>query len=678
MGVLIGFTLHARQESGHPPAPQPKAQPFRPNVWLRIAPENTVTVIVGRSEMGQGVLTGLAMVVAEELDADWSHVRAQQAPAETKYGNQRTTGSASVSGSFDALRVAGARARALLIEAAARLWGVDASTCRTESGVVLHPPSGRRLTYGQLAGSAAAFPGGTTEAALPTIPAPLKTPSQFRLIGTRLPRLDTPAKVDGSAVFGLDVRIADMLFATVARCPVPGGTVARFDATRAQTVPGVRQILQIPSGVAVVADHTWAAMAGRGALDVTWNDGTNAALSSPAIRQQLAAQVPLPAAMPGAAHMVEASYETPYQAHVPMEPLNCTVRLQHGRCEVWTGTQDPQGAQAAAADASGVPVEQVSVQVPLGGGAFGRRASADFVTEALTVAKAVGQPVQVVWTREDDLQHGYYGPASSHRLRATLDGAGKLRSWQHGVAAQSIGSGAAAGAQPPYAIPSVHVSGADVSLGVPVTIWRGAEFTYSTFAIESFLDEVAATAGADPYQFRRGLLDATPRLKAVVDLAASKAGWGAALPPGWGRGMAACLYANTNTFVAEVAEVAVTRDGTVQVQRVVCAVDCGIVINPTLAEAQIEGSIVQGLSNTLKGEITFASGRVQQHNVDDYPLLRLNEMPTVEVYFVPSTERPSGLGEPALPPLAPAVANAIYVATGRRVRRLPIRPEDVR
>jgi isoquinoline 1-oxidoreductase beta subunit len=664
-GLLIGFELHARDTE----TPQLKKGRFTPNAWLRIDADNTVTVTIARSEAGQGVLTALAMLVADELDADWSQVRAVQAPADSQYGNQRTTGSGSVAGSFQKLRFAGAQARALLVAAAAHVWGASSSTCRTEKGTVLHPSSGRRLTYGQLAGTAATLRVSLGE---------LKSPEQFRLVGTRAPCLDTPAKVDGSAVFGLDVRIPEMLFATVARSPVPGGTLSRFDATRAQAIPGVRKIVRVDSGVAVIAEHTWAAVAGQRALDITWNEGANASLASDTIHQQLVAKTPRSSAASGAARVVEAVYETPYQAHTPMEPLNCTVRLQSDSCEVWVGTQDPQGAQNAAAQASGVAYDHVKVHIPAIGGAFGRRASSDFVTEAVNVAKAAGNPVQVMWTREDDLQNGFYRPGAYHHMRAALDDSGKLQSWQHGVAAQSMGDGVGAGAELPYAIPSIHINGVDVTLGVPVTIWRGAEYSYMTFAVESFIDEIAAAASIDPYKFRRGLLNDTPRLQAVLDLAASKSGWDTTLPDGQGRGIAAFVYSNSDTYVAEVAEASVGADGTVRVHRVVCAVDCGLVINPAIAEAQVEGSIVQGLSAALKSEITFAGGRVKQTNFDSYPLLRLNEMPAVETYFVASSANPSGLGEPALPPIAPAVANAIFAATGKRVRRLPIRPGDLR
>jgi isoquinoline 1-oxidoreductase beta subunit len=665
-GLVIGFTLNSRQ------AAPGQTKPFKPNVWLQIDADDTVTITVGRCETGQGVLTGLATLAAEELDVDWSQVRVQQAPANIQYGNQRTTGSSSMSDSFTGMRLAGAQARALLVAAAARQWGVDVSTCRTAHGVVIHVPSGRRLRYGQLTGVAAAEP---LSSALLLHP---KEPSQFRLIGTRVQRVDTPGKLDGSALFGMDMRLTDMLVAVVARCPVPGGTVATFDATRAKAVPGVRAVVQIASGVAVVAEHTWAALQGRQALDVTWNEGAHAGLSSARIRQQLVAQAPPPRLITDATRIVRAEYETPYQGHTPMEPLNCTARLQDGVCEIWTGTQDPQSAQAAASLASGLPLDHVSVHVLPSGGGFGRRASTDVVTEAVLLAKAVGRPTKLVWTREDDVQSGVYRPAAFHRLQATLDGSGTIQTWQHGIASQSMGSSVGAGAELPYAIPSPRILGVDVAVGVPVSIWRGAEYSYTTFAVESFIDEIAVAVHVDPYRLRRQLLSSNSQLLAIVDMAATKAGWGTPLPARWGRGMALCAYNNSNTYVAEVAEVEVAVDGSVLVHRVVCAVDCGLVVNPSLAEAQCEGSIVQGMSAALKGEITFAGGRVQQHNFDDYPLLRLQEMPKVEVYFVQSLADPAGMGEPALPPIAPAVANAIYAATGKRLRRLPMLAQDLR
>ncbi|HEY7126222.1 MAG TPA: xanthine dehydrogenase family protein molybdopterin-binding subunit [Ktedonobacterales bacterium] len=671
--LVIGITLYNKRGA----ALKPSTKPLAPNLWVRIDPDNTVTVRVAKSEMGQGVLTALPMLLIEELDADWSKVRVEQAPADSQYGTQLTDGSSSVSGLFFTLRQAGAEARALLVEAAAEQWGVDPSTCRTDKGVVLHPASGQRLAYGALTEVASAL-GKPAPASLK-----LKKSAQFSLIGTRAPRLDTPAKIDGSAQFGLDVRVPGLRYATLARPPVPGASLQHVNSASASAVPGVLQVIQVPSGVAVVAETTWAAIRGRAALELTWDEGQNAGLSSAIVHEQLAAQVQkLVAANNQAAsadaQTIQATYETPYQAHATLEPMNCTAWVQADRCEVWAPTQDPGGAQIAASSASGLLANQVMVHVTLMGGGFGRRAQSDFVSEAVQVSKAIGQPVQVVWTRQDDLQHDFYRPATLHQLSATLDGAGHIQAWTHVVAAQHMANQVMLGAELPYSIPSKNLNGSDVSLAVPVGIWRAVEFSYNTFVVESFLDEVAAAAGQDPYQLRLQLLDGNPRLKAALMLAATKAGWGTPLPDGWGRGIACAVFSISNTAVAEVAEVSVEGDGKVRVQRVVCGVDCGLVVNPAIAEAQLEGAIVYGLTAALKGEITFANGRVQQQTFADYPLLRMDEMPSVEVYFVPGGTAPAGLGEPGLPPIAPAVANAIYAATGKRLRRLPMRPADLR
>ncbi len=670
--LVIGITLYEKRGA----ALKPSTKPLAPNLWVRIDPDNTVTVRVAKSEMGQGVLTALPMLLIEELDADWSKVRVEQAPADSQYGTQLTDGSSSVSGSFFSLRQAGAEARALLVEAAAQQWGVDPAACRTEKGVVLHPASGQRLAYGVLTEAASAL-GKPSPADLK-----LKKPAQFSLIGTRAPRLDTPAKIDGSAQFGLDVRVPGLRYAAIARPPVPGASLKNLNSASASAVPGVLQVLQVPGGVVVVAENTWAAMQGREKLELTWDDGPNARLDSAFVRAQLAAEVQKLAAAnsqtaSAGAKTLQAIYETPYQAHATMEPMNCTAWVQADRCEVWAPTQDPSGAQIAASAASGLLANQVIVHVTLMGGGFGRRAQSDFVSEAVQVSRAIGQPVQVVWTRQDDLQHDFYRPATLHQLSATLDGTGHIQAWTHFVAAQHMANQVTLGAELPYSIPTQQLHGSTVSLAVPAGIWRAVEYSYTTFVVESFLDEVAAAAGQDPYQLRLQLLDSNPRLKAALMLAATKAGWGTPLPAGRGRGIACAMFSISNTAVAEVAEVSVESDGTVRVQRVVCGVDCGLVVNPAIAEAQLEGAIVYGLTAALKGEITFANGRVQQQTFAEYPLLRMDEMPGVEVYFVPGGTAPNGLGEPGLPPIAPAVANAIFAATGKRLRRLPIRPADL-
>lgn len=679
-GLLIGFNITGRQSKAGKRSSTSVAPitSFAPNVWVRIDTDNTVTIWVAKSEMGQGVLTTMAMLIAEELDADWAKVRVEQALADTQYGDQKTDGSSSVSDSFIPMRFVGAGARTLFVTAAAQSWGVDKSTCRTEKGAVIHTPSGKRLPYGDLIGVASKLNPETLAAEVK-----LKQTEQFMLIGTRTPRVDTPQKIDGSAIFGLDIRLPGMRYATIARCPILGGTLERFESTKASAVPGVLQVLQIKSGIAVVAENTWAAIQGRLALKVTWNPGPNAQLDSAQIRNQIVTEVQNAAPHPGTGKTVEAIYKTPFLAHATMEPMNCTAHVQTNHCEVWAPTQHPQAAQLVASTVSELPLKAVTVHVTLAGGGFGRRIETDFVAEAVQVSKAIGAPVQVVWTREDDLQHDFYRTASYHQLSASLTAQGLPATWMHTVATLDTDRSdhqaqpATDGADMPYSIATTHITGSQVSSAVPTGIWRSSNYSNTIFAVESFLDEVAAAGGLDQYHLRLQLLGNNPRLQGVVRLAASKAGWGTPLPAGWGRGMAIYVYFSS-TAVAEVAEVSVTSDYSVRVHRVVCAVDCGLVVNPTIAKTQIEGAVVMGLTAALKGEITVAHGQIQQHNFHDYPLLRMNEMPTIEVYFVPSTEQPTGLGELGLPPIAPAVANAIFAATGRRIRHLPILPDDLR
>jgi len=682
-GLVIAFYLPAKAElhgQGAPPS-------FQPNAWLQIDPEDNVTIWVGKSEMGQGVRTSLPMIVAEELDADWTRVRVEPALADSrKYGNQLTGGSTSVRTSWEPLRKAGAQARAMLIAAVAQSWGVAPNSCRTESGSVIHEPSGRRAGYGSLVEAAAKLP-------VPEKP-PLKNARDFRIVGQSLPRLDIPGKVDGSARFGIDARAPGMLFAVVARCPVFGGKLAHFDATRAKTVKGVRAVTPITSGVAVVADSTWAAMEGRKALDVTWNEGPHAALTSAEISRRFARLAAGPAAvaredravdaaLKRAARTLEAVYEVPFLAHATMEPMNATAYVHRGSCEVWAPTQFPSLAQQVAAKIAGLPPEKVTVHITLLGGGFGRRAEADYVTDAVEASKAVGAPVQVLWTREDDMQHDVYRPASYHVLRAGLDADGRLIAWTHRVVAPSIGaqrgekveggldtSAVDGAADLPYAIPNLRVDYVMANTAVPTGYWRSVYASQTAFANECFLDEIAAVAGKDPVELRRALLNKSPHHKAVLELVAEKSGWGQPLPAGRFRGLA--VHKSFHSFVGEVAEVSLEKDGTPRVHRVVCAIDCGLPVNPAGVASQMQSGIVYGLSAALRGKITISKGRVQQNNFDDYQVLRFDEMPQVEVYIVPSSEPPTGTGEPGLPPIAPAVANAVSAARGQRVRKLPI------
>ncbi len=677
-GLWLGFRIEAAEARAAPPVP------FAPNAFLSVDAAGAVTIWVIRSEMGQGVHTSMPMLVAEELECDWKAVRIEQAPTDPKFGRMGTGGSRSVRGSWTPLRKAGAAAREMLLAAAAARWGVEPASCRAEAGKVIHPASRRTLGYGQLAAAAATLP-------VPQDP-PLKDPKAFRLLGKRIPRLDTPSKVNGRAAFGMDVRLPGMLFATVARPPVVGGKVAGFEDARARKAPGVRTVVQVPSGVAVVADSTWAAMQGREALEVRFDDGPNASLDAAAVERLLSDRAAKPqvvradgdleAALAAAPRRLEAVYQAPFLAHATMEPMNCTARVTKAGAEIWAPTQSPSWAQGEVAKALGLPESAVVVRTTLLGGGFGRRAIPDFAVEAAQVARAAGAPVQVVWTREDDMRHDLYRPASRHELRAGLDAAGRLLAWHHRVRAPSIAAQLFGGregrpdvvegaADVPYAAGAVLVDCLTPAVGLRVGWWRSVYASQNAFAEESFLDECAAAAGKDPVVFRRELLSKHPRLRGVVDLAAAKAGWGSSLPPGRGRGLA--CYASFGSWVAEVAEVSAEK-GAVRVHRVVAAVDCGRVVNPDTVEAQVESAVAYGLSAALRGEITLERGRVREGNFDDYRPLRLDEMPAVEVHLVPSEEDPGGIGEPGLPPIAPAVANALFAATGRRFRSMPFRP----
>jgi isoquinoline 1-oxidoreductase beta subunit len=698
-GLLVGLYLPAASRELLAQGPNPAL--LVPFAFVKIAPDDTVTVIANHSEMGQGIYTSLPMLLNEELQADWSKVRVEPAPVDAVYnhsvfGIQMTGGSTTIASEWDRYRKIGAATRLLLVQTAAQSWNVPASSCRAENGVVTHSATSRKATYGSLAEAAAKL----------SVPSdvPLKEPGKFTLIGTPAKRLDTPSKANGTAQFGLDVSVPGMLTAVVARPPVFGGKVVRFDATDTQKIPGVKSVVQVPSGVAVIAERFWPAKLGRDALKITWDDGDNANLSTLQMLADFTAKSTSPGAiakkigdpagaLASAAKKISAVYDVPYLAHAMMEPLNCVVDLRADSCEIWTGTQFETVDRARAAQITGLPPEKVQIHTTLLGGGFGRRANpdSDFVVEAVQVAKAAKAPVKVVWTREDDMRGGWYRPMWHDRFVAGLDSQGNPIAWTHTIVGQSIMSGTLfeafgikdgidsasveGAADLLYGLPNLQVDLHSPKIGVPVQWWRSVGHSHTGFSTEAFFDEVAHAGGKDPYQLRRTLLAKQPRMLAVLDLAAQKAEWGKRLPPGRGRGIA--THFSFDSYVAQVIEASVEKDGTVRVHRVVCAVDCGRVVNPDMVKAQMEGGVIFGLTAALKTEITLEKGRVQQRNFHDYPMLRMFESPVVEVYIVPSEENPTGVGEPSVPPVAPALANAIFAVTGKRVRHLPIRADEL-
>src|SRR6185437_10181427 len=624
-------------------------------------------------------------------DADLASVRVGATPENPAGWTRRmgTGGSSSVRSSYDTLRKAGATARGMLVAAAAQQWGVDASACRTEMGAVIHTATGRTLRYGALVSRAAALPA-------PSDP-PLKNPAEFRILGTRVRRLDTPAKVNGTARFGIDTRVPGMLYASIERSPAFGGGVSRVDDSRARTMPGVKRVVQLAAvksarsenAVAVVADSYWHALAARRALHIEWNDGPNGSLDSTAIRArlaQLAEKAGIPARTEGdasAAMTIEAVYEVPYLAHATMEPMNCTAHVRDDGCDVWAPTQGQSGTQQVAAEVAGLPPEQVRVHTTYLGGGFGRRSETDFAAEAVQLSRVMGAPVQVIDTREDDVRHDFYRPTTYNRFAAGFDAGGRVVAWTHRIVGASIatskgrpprdgidGSLVEGAANVPYEIPSILVEQTIADLPIPLGYWRSVGSSHNAYLTECFVDEVARAAGKDPYEFRRALLANHPRHLGVLELAAEKAGWGKPLPTGRTRGIA--VAESFGSYVAEVAEVSLDGNSVPRVHRVVCAVDCGPIVNPDTIEAQMQSGIVYGLTAALYGDITIDRGRVRQGNFNDYPMLRMKEMPAVEVYIVPSSEKQGGIGEPGTPPIAPAVCNAIFAATGKPVRRLPI------
>jgi CO/xanthine dehydrogenase Mo-binding subunit len=690
VGLVVGFYLPHSKGSQN----ESQKDAFSPNAYLRITPNNKVTIVVARSEMGQGVRTALPMILAEELEADWKQIEIEQAGASTLFGDQTTGGSASIRTTWDPMRKAGAAAREMLITAAASTWGVPRSTCAAENGGIRHATTNRRLNYGDLVATAAKLP-------IPT-DVPLKQSKDYKIVGQRLPRVDSSSKVKGEAIFGIDHHVPGMKFAVLSRCPTIGGKLSSFDDKESKKISGVSYIGKInDSAVAVVAESVWSAMEGRRVLNVAWEDGPNKDLNS----AEIAASLKQAASKKGASlyaagdltkssgRHVSAEYELPLMAHAPMEPGNCTAHFQNSQCELWAPTQVPQDCRDSVAAAVGLLPDQVKVNVTLMGGGFGRRLEHDYAVESALVSKAIGAPVKVIWTREDDMRFSQYRPASLHQMSAAIDGSGYPAALTHRMISPSISGQKGQPtpgnvdpdlpdeAGPVYGLPNYVIEYVMSETPVPLGWMRSVYALQAAFALESFIDELAVAAGKDPLQYRLHLLEKdqdltyfsttwhTARMRGVLQLAAEKSGWTKALPAGQFRGIA--CFGCFASYMAEVVEISMENDRP-RVHRVVAAVDCGQIINPSILEQQIQGGIVYALGNALRAKITIEKGRVVQGNFDDYSPLRMSETPTVEVYAVPGNDVPTGIGEPSVPPLAPALCNAIYAATRKRIRALPI------
>jgi len=687
-GLMLGLSLPL----GRSKAAQ--SESFAPNAFIRIGSDGEIVLTMPYVEMGQGTYTSIPMLIAEELEVNLQQVRLEHAPPNEKlYANpmlgvQATGNSNAMRGAWKPLREAGATARTMLVTAAAKRWAVDAQSCRAQDGAVIHAPTGRRLTHGELAADAAKMP----------VPqnVTLKSPQDFKLIGTPVRRLDAPAKVNGTAVYGIDVRPPGVKIATLAQSPVFGGRVKSVDDAAAKAVKGVRQIVRLDDAVAVVADHMGAAKKGLAALKIEWDEGPHAGLSTEAVARELDQATQrsgavaqnigdVDKALAGAATRVEATYQVPFLAHATMEPMNCTAHFRNGECEIWIGSQAVARVRAMAAAAAGLPPEKVIVHNHLIGGGFGRRLEADGAVRAVQIAKQVDGPVKVVWTREEDVQHDMYRPYWFDRITAGLDAQGRPVAWKNRFAGSSV----IARWLPPafkdgldpdstegaidlvYDLPNLHVEFVRVEPpGIPTAFWRSVGPSHNVFVTESFIDELAVAAKQDAVAYRRALLDKSPRAKAVLDLAAEKSGWGQALPKGSGRGVS--LQFVFGSYQAQVAEVEVSKAGAVRVRRVVCAVDCGTVVNPDTVEAQIQSGIVFGATAAVYGEITLKNGRVEQSNFDSYQVLRIDEAPVIEVHVVKSAEPPGGMGETGTSAAVPAIANAIFAATGKRLRKMPV------